>query len=223
MLDFIYLHCSMFRSDVPIMTAPMIWSVAWDVMRGGWLGPTMVLWRHWRLGGTAFLVGYFSHCNVSYVIAMFLSVECDVSFLYFSPSLFGRWLDSSVLSFSYSIIVRVLSPWNVDPVLPGVELFLCVWPFSSFLKCFCFLLATFVQHCATLLKYHTPIERMSYDTIKYRTHYWRSVIRHWKSVACILEKCRTTLFQYRTPSCEVSHALREKCRPPLVKCIARFW
>ena len=30
------------------------------------------------------VLGYFAHCNVNYVIAMFLSVECDVSFLYFS-------------------------------------------------------------------------------------------------------------------------------------------
>ena len=147
MLDFIYLHCSMFSSDVPITTALMIWSVDWDVMRGGWLGPTMVLWRHWRLGGTAYLACLF-------VMAMLLSV--NVMFLFPSfLSLFVRWLEFSFMSFCYSVIVRVLSPRNVDPVLPGVELFMCVWPFSSFLKCLCFLWATFVQHCATLLKYST--------------------------------------------------------------------
>ena len=132
-------------------------------------------------------------------------------------------LDSSFLSFRYSVIVRVLSPRNVDPVLPGVEIFLSVWPFSSFLKCFSFLRATFVQHRATLLKYRTLLQIMSYDTLMYRTHYWRSIVRHWKSVAQLHGKCRAILFQYHTPSCKESHALREKCRPPLVKSIARFW
>ena len=112
-----------------------------------------------------------------FFIAMLVSFNVMLLFRSF-PSLFDRWLDSSFLSFRYSVIVRVLSPRNVDPVLPGVELFLCVCPFSSFLKCLCFLWATFDQHCATLLKYRTPIERMSYDTIKYRTHYWRSIVRH---------------------------------------------
>ena len=79
-----------------------------------------------------YLVGYFAHCNVNYVIAMFLSVECDVPFSILFPSLFDRWLDSSFLSFSYSIVVRVLSPRNVDLVLPGVEIFLIVWFCSSF-------------------------------------------------------------------------------------------
>ena len=31
-----------FRCDIPITIVPMISSVTWDVMRGGWLGPTMV-------------------------------------------------------------------------------------------------------------------------------------------------------------------------------------
>ena len=125
MLDFIFLYYSMFSSDVPITTAPMIWSVAWDVMRGGSLGTTMVLWRHWRLGGTAYLASLF-------LIAMLLSV--NVMFLFCSfPSLFDRWLDSSFLSFRYSVFVREFSPRNVDPVLPGVDIFLSVWPFSSFL------------------------------------------------------------------------------------------
>ena len=34
--------------------------------------------------GRNHLLGYFSHYNVNYVIAMFLLVECDVSFMYFS-------------------------------------------------------------------------------------------------------------------------------------------
>ena len=40
---FLYAHDVVcIRSDVPIMIVPMISSVIWDVMRGGWLGPTMV-------------------------------------------------------------------------------------------------------------------------------------------------------------------------------------
>ena len=114
------------------------------------------------------------------------------------------------------------------PRCGGFMLGFSVW---SPLECFCSLWATFVQHCATLIKYRTPIERMSYDTIKYRTllqimsydtllyrtHYWWSIVRHWKSITRLHEKYRAILIQYRTPSCKVSHSVREKYRPPLEK------
>ena len=40
---FIFLYAyvaACFRSDIPIMIIPMIYSVAWDIMHGGWLVPT---------------------------------------------------------------------------------------------------------------------------------------------------------------------------------------
>ena len=145
MLDsLMFLVINMFSSDVPITTAPTIWSVAWDVTHGGWLGSMMILWCYWKLGGTTYLVWLFSYCDV-------ISVHCNVafsllrcSFLFF-PLLLIRWLDFafSFLSFSYLVMVRVFLPRNVDLVLPSVEVFSLCFPLSEFLKCFCFLWATF--------------------------------------------------------------------------------
>ena len=133
MLDFLCLYCSMFSSDVLIMTIPMILSMAWDVTRGGWLGPTMVLWCHWWLRGTTYLV-------VIFLIAMLIMFKCDVAFssLWFFPfctfpSLFDRWLDSSFPSFSYSNIVWVFMSWDVDPVIPSVEVLYSIFPLLCFL------------------------------------------------------------------------------------------
>ncbi len=56
----------------------------WDVMHGGWLGPTMVLWCYWRLGGTTYLIWLF----------------CYVMFLMLFPfDVWFRWLDFGFLCF----------------------------------------------------------------------------------------------------------------------------
>ena len=61
--------------------------------------------------------------------------------------------------------------------------------------------------CDILKSIARPQETMSYDTVKYRTpignsvvRYYkvshallRNVVRHWKSVACLKEKCRPSL------------------------------
>ena len=108
----------MFSSDVPIMTAPMIWSVAWDVTRGGWLGPTMVLWCYWRLGGTAYLVWLLCCFDVIYVHCDVAFVHCDVYFSIFFTVLVRR-ID---VPLSFLLVhSSVYSSIYVDPVLPGVE------------------------------------------------------------------------------------------------------
>ena len=50
----------------------------------------------------------------------------------------------------------MLSPQNVDPVLPGVEIFLSVWLFRVSRSVSVLLRATFVQHRATLKSIARP-------------------------------------------------------------------
>ena len=63
---------------------------------------------------------------------------CDVAFnlrdvsVQLFPLSICLMLEFSFLSFCYSVIVRVISPRNVDPVLPGVEIFLSFGFGSSF-------------------------------------------------------------------------------------------
>ena len=108
------------------------------------------------------------HCDVAFV-------HCDVYFSMFFTVLV-RWIDVplSLLLVHSSVHFSIC----VDPVLPGVEVLCSGFPLLSSCSVFVVLWATFCQHCATLKMYHMPIERMSYDTIKCRTPFWRSVVRH---------------------------------------------
>ena len=132
MLDFLFLYYSMFSSDIPITTILMTWLVAWDVTHGGWLGPMMVLWCHWQLEGTMYLVVIFliAMLNMFKGDVSFRSLWCFLSILF--PSLFDRWLDSIFPSFSYSVIVWVIMLQDVDLVLPGVEVLYSVFPIFCF-------------------------------------------------------------------------------------------
>ena len=73
------------------------------------------------------------------------------------PSLFDRWLDSNFSSFKYSVRARVFLPRDVDPILPGVEVFHCVFPFLGVLKCFRVSMGDILSALCDIKMYHTPI------------------------------------------------------------------
>ena len=88
----------------------------------------------------------------------------------------------------------------VDPVLPGVEVLCSGFPFLSPLECFRVSMGDIFLALCDIKMYRTPIERVSYDTVKYRTPLERSVVRYCKVSHAFIEKCRTTLEECRTPS-----------------------
>ena len=114
----------MFRSDFPITIVLMISLVAWDVTRGGWLGPTMVLWCYWQLGGKAHLVS----CVLWWTIVWMYHVWWMVSFilLYFVSWIWGGWcisISTYVYSFKPFIPCDMYSGWLSIPNLIFQEAF----------------------------------------------------------------------------------------------------
>ena len=111
----------MFRSDVPITIVPMISSVTWDVTRGGMarahdgLMMPLVVGRNHVPSLVVLCIVMLIMLNV-----MFLSVHCDVSFL-FLPLLLIRWLDFSSYfpSFSFDLSGHALERGSGTPRCGG--------------------------------------------------------------------------------------------------------
>ena len=177
-----FLVISMFSSGIPITIAPMIWSMAWDVMRGGWLRPTMVLGCHWRLGGTAYLVWLFFLllCYWCLNVMWFFSFHYDVSFLFF-PLLLIRWLDfpSNFSSFSLDSSVHASKRGSSTPRCGGTL-------FRSFLGLFlCFFLCVLIwvlaRECISSCKNASLHARMQVFT-------WASASLHVSLCKSLCEK-----------------------------------
>ena len=172
------------------MIVPMIWSVAWDVTRGGWLGPTMVLWCHWRLGGTMYVVWLFglSLCYLCLNVMWLILVHCDVFFSFF-PLLLTRWLDfaSVFLSFSFDLSVHASKSGFSTPRCGGTL-------FHSFLGLFlCFMCVCwfeFSRECISSREdaslrdedasLHMSLCTSSHENASLCAKFWCFIILHWK-------------------------------------------
>ena len=62
----------------------------------------------------------------------------------------------------------VHSSTYVDPILPGVEVLCSGFPFLSPLECFRVSMGDILSVLCDIKMYRTPIQTVSYDTIKYR-------------------------------------------------------
>ena len=175
------------------MTAPMIWSVAWDVTRGGWLGPTMVLWCYWWLGVTAYLVWLFGFLRCISEFCDIVYVHCDVAFSMFFP-IMVRWIDVLPSCYSYSSSVH-------SSILCGSGTPRCGGSFLRIGRLFAF------QRFLFFLGDHLSAWC---DILKVSHAHRNSVVRYWKSITRLLEKCRTKLSSIAL--------LLEKCHTTLLKC-----
>ena len=78
-----------------------------------------------------------------------------------------RWLD--VFPSCYSCSLSVHSLTHVDLVLPGVEVLCSIFPFLSPLEVFLTSMGDILLALCDIKMYRTPIQTVSYDTVKYRT------------------------------------------------------
>ena len=129
-------------------------------------------------------------CDVVYV-------HCDVAFSMFFPVMV-RWID--FLPSCYSCSSSVHSLTHVDLVLPSVEVFYFEFSFLSPLECFRISVGDILSALCDIKMYRTPIQTMSYDTVKYHMPLERSFIRYYKVSHAFIEKCRTTLEECCMPS-----------------------
>ena len=106
-------------------------------------------------------------------------------------SFFMLFLHSSVHSSAF-----------VDLVLPGVEVLCFDFPFLCLLECFRVSMGDILSALCNIKMYRTPIQTVSYDTVKYRTPSCE--------VAYDTVKYHTPLERSVVRYCKVSHALREK-------------
>ena len=74
------------------------------------------------------------------------------------------------------------------------------FPFLSPLECFRVSMGNILSALCDIKMYRMPLERVSYDTVKYRTPLERSVVRYCKVSHAFIEKFRMTLEVCRTPS-----------------------
>ena len=163
----------MFCSNVPIMIVPMIWLVAWDVMHGGWLGPTMVLWCYWRLRGTVYLVWLFCCYDVISIHCNFTYVHCDVAFSMFITTMVYIDRCSSFLVV-YALECSFLDLCGSGTPQCGGSFLRIGWLFSF--KCFLSFLGNHLSAWCNILNYRTPIETVSYNTRKVLHSHINSVV-----------------------------------------------
>ena len=113
---------------------------------------------------------------------------------------------SSFLLFLHS---SVHSLTHVDLVLPGVEVLCLIFPFWVPWSVFRVSMGNILSALLDIKMYRTPIQTVSYDTIKYRmpscevsydtgrvSHaFLRNVAWHFSSIARLKEKCRPSLLR----------------------------